>query len=161
MLCSKWSTNTFFFKNRQTLFWPSTNTFREICRQTLFFCFISLDEHFFVLHKISTNTFSTTMGLRIFFNISTHIDEHLMYYITLVIFSTFQHKSTNTFFFTKIDKHFFLQKSMNTFFTTMGLRIFFNISTHIDEHLIYYIALVIFSPLFVYIQWYIMYCYPL
>ena len=50
---------------------------------------------------------------------------------------------------------------MNTFFTTMGLRIFFNTSTHIDEHLIYYIALVIFSPLFVYIQWYIMYCYPL
>ena len=75
-----------------------------------------------------------------------------IYYIALVIFSTFQHKSTNTFF---------LQKSMNTFFTTMGLRIFFNISTHIDEHLIYYIALVIFSPLFVYIQWYIMYCYPL
>ena len=82
----------FFFKNRQTLFWPSTNTFRELC-------FISVDEHFFLLHKISTNTFFTTMGLRIFFNISTHIDEHLMYYITLVIFSTFQHKSTNTFFY--------------------------------------------------------------
>ena len=91
----------FFFKNRQTLFWPSTNTFRELC-------FISVDEHFFLLHKISTNTFFTTMGLRIFFNISTHIDEHLMYYITLVIFSTFQHKSTNTFF---------LQRSMNTFWS--------------------------------------------
>ena len=140
-------------------FQKSTNTFLAIDEHfswnlstDAFFCFISVDEHFFVLHKISTNTFFTTMGLRIFFNISTHIDEHLMYYITLVIFSTFQHKSTNTFF---------LQKSMNTFFTTMGLRIFFNISTHIDEHLIYYIALVIFSPLFVYIQWYIMYCYPL
>ena len=96
---------------RRTLFFQkSTNTFLAIDEHfswnlstDAFFCFISVDEHFFVLHKISTNTFSTTMGLRIFFNISTHI----------------------------------------------------------DEHLIYYIALVIFSPLFVYIQWYIMYCYPL
>ena len=96
-------------------FQKSTNTFLAIDEHfswnlstDAFFCFISVDEHFFVLHKISTNTFSTTMGLRIFFNISTHIDEHLMYYITLVIFSTFQHKSTNTFF---------LQKSMNTFWS--------------------------------------------
>ena len=82
---------------RQTLFFQkSTNTFLAIDEHfswnlstDAFFCFISVDEHFSLLHKISTGAFFCFIS----------VDEH---------FSLLHKISTDAFFcFISVDEHFF------------------------------------------------------